>query len=89
MERKIILINGNYHDITDYQHPGGDDVLLQYINKRDATIAFNDAGHSQEAIKILDNLPKIVYKNHKNFFIKVTIIILILIVIDIIQLFYF
>ena len=36
------------------QHPGGEDVLLEYAG-RDATVAFRGVGHSEAAIKEMDD----------------------------------
>lgn len=43
-------IENNVYDVTKFleEHPGGEDVLLEFAGK-DATEAFNDVGHSQDA----------------------------------------
>jgi cytochrome b5 len=40
-------------NIFFFQHPGGDDILLEYAG-RDATLAFRGSGHSEDAIKLLE-----------------------------------
>ncbi|TXT11035.1 hypothetical protein VHUM_01786 [Vanrija humicola] len=51
-----LLISGKVYDVTQFldEHPGGDEVLLEE-GGRDATEAFEDVGHSDEA---RDMLPK-------------------------------
>lgn len=36
-----------------FQHPGGDDIMMEYAG-RDASTAFRSSGHSRMAIKALD-----------------------------------
>ncbi|XP_053952554.1 cytochrome b5 isoform X1 [Anastrepha ludens] len=47
----IIIKNGVY-DVTKFlkDHPGGEDSILEYAGK-DATKAFNEVGHSTDAVK--------------------------------------
>ncbi|XP_011298665.1 cytochrome b5-like [Fopius arisanus] len=46
-----IVIKDIVYDVTEYihEHPGGEELLLEYAG-RDATSAFNDFGHSSDAI---------------------------------------
>ena len=46
----MIVIDEQVYDVTHFlkDHPGGDDVMLEYLG-RDATIGFEDIGHSQSA----------------------------------------
>ncbi|KAL8278321.1 hypothetical protein RQP46_009213 [Phenoliferia psychrophenolica] len=50
-----MLIHGKVYAIAKFmdEHPGGDEVLLGEAGK-DATEAFEDVGHSDEAREILD-----------------------------------
>jgi len=45
-----LLVNGKVYDVTSFidEHPGGDEVLFAEAG-RDATEAFEDVGHSDEA----------------------------------------
>lgn len=47
-----IVIGDEIYDVTDYldEHPGGVSKIMQYAGK-DATKAFEEAGHSMEALK--------------------------------------
>ncbi|XP_068148382.1 cytochrome b5 [Drosophila tropicalis] len=49
-----LIIKGNVYDVTKFidDHPGGGELLLEYGGK-DATKAFNKAGHSSDAEKDL------------------------------------
>ena len=51
-----IAVYDSVYDITNYIedgiHPGGEDVLLEYLGY-DATMAFRSVGHSKAALKIL------------------------------------
>ncbi|GAA5849943.1 hypothetical protein JCM9279_002469 [Rhodotorula babjevae] len=51
----LMLIHGKVYAITKFldEHPGGDEVLFGEAG-RDATEAFEDVGHSDEAREILD-----------------------------------
>ncbi|XP_017136484.1 cytochrome b5 [Drosophila miranda] len=51
-----IIIKGNVYDVTKFlsEHPGGEDLLLEYGGK-DASKAFRQAGHSSDAEKDLKN----------------------------------
>ncbi|ORY61160.1 cytochrome b5 [Leucosporidium creatinivorum] len=51
----LMLINGKVYAISKFldEHPGGDEVLLGEAG-RDATEAFEDVGHSDEARALLD-----------------------------------
>ncbi|EOR03666.1 hypothetical protein E3P92_03350 [Wallemia ichthyophaga] len=52
-----LLINGKVYDCTKFldDHPGGDEVIISEGGK-DATEAFDDIGHSDEARSQLDKL---------------------------------
>ncbi|KAK9870976.1 hypothetical protein WA026_009937 [Henosepilachna vigintioctopunctata] len=56
-ERTWIIFKNSVYDVTDYMkdHPGGPDLVEEYAGK-DATRAFNDAGHSSDALKLLKGL---------------------------------
>ncbi|KAG0703928.1 cytochrome b5-like heme/steroid binding domain-containing protein [Suillus ampliporus] len=56
-ESLYVLIHGTVYDATKFidEHPGGDDVILAEAAK-DATQAFEDVGHSDEARDILATL---------------------------------
>ncbi|KAF9515197.1 hypothetical protein BS47DRAFT_798116 [Hydnum rufescens UP504] len=49
-----VLISGKVYNVTKFldEHPGGDEVILAEAGK-DATEAFEDVGHSDEARDIL------------------------------------
>ncbi|KAL5759345.1 hypothetical protein ACOSP7_017870 [Xanthoceras sorbifolium] len=51
-----ILIDNKVYDVTKYldEHPGGDDVVLAATAK-DATDEFEDAGHSESAMELLES----------------------------------
>ena len=55
-ESMWIVMNNKVYDITNFleEHPGGDDVLLEK-GGMDATQAFDDIGHSKEAIEQVNN----------------------------------
>ncbi|KAE8183789.1 hypothetical protein CF336_g8042 [Tilletia laevis] len=52
-----LLINGEVYNVSSFmdEHPGGDEVLLSEAGK-DATEAFEDVGHSDDARKLLPPL---------------------------------
>ncbi|KAF8338845.1 cytochrome b5 [Cantharellus anzutake] len=52
-----VLISGKVYDATKFldEHPGGDEVILSEAGK-DATEAFEDVGHSDEARDLLKTL---------------------------------
>jgi len=52
-----ILINQKVYNVTNFidEHPGGDEVMLSEAGK-DATEAFEDVGHSDEARALLPGL---------------------------------
>ncbi|EJT47101.1 hypothetical protein A1Q1_04175 [Trichosporon asahii var. asahii CBS 2479] len=56
-----VLISGKVYNVTkfldetDEQHPGGDEVLIEE-GGRDATEAFEDVGHSDEARAMLPKM---------------------------------
>ena len=47
-----IVFENKVYDITPFltEHPGGEEVLLEQAAK-DATVAFNDVGHSEDALE--------------------------------------
>ncbi|KAI8669136.1 Cytochrome b5 heme-binding domain-containing protein [Fusarium keratoplasticum] len=52
-----IAIDNKVYEITDYmsKHPGGDDILAEVLGT-DATQAFHEVGHSEEAMEQLKQL---------------------------------
>ncbi|KAI0278868.1 cytochrome b5 [Russula aff. rugulosa BPL654] len=52
-----VLLKGNVYDVTKFidEHPGGDEVILAEAGK-DATEAFEDVGHSDEARALLPGM---------------------------------
>ncbi|SGZ48492.1 CIC11C00000001079 [Sungouiella intermedia] len=52
-----IVYNGRVYDVTSYldEHPGGEEVIAD-VAGTDATEAFNDIGHSDDAHEILEGL---------------------------------
>ncbi|KAF9169748.1 hypothetical protein BGX21_004362 [Mortierella sp. AD011] len=52
-----LAIGGNVYDCTKFidEHPGGEEVLLDEAEK-DATEAFEDVGHSEEARELLKDM---------------------------------
>ncbi|KAG9237040.1 cytochrome b5-like heme/steroid binding domain-containing protein [Amylocarpus encephaloides] len=52
-----MVIHDKIYDATSFvdEHPGGEEVLLD-VGGQDATEAFEDVGHSDEAREILDGL---------------------------------
>ncbi|RXW25476.1 hypothetical protein EST38_g378 [Candolleomyces aberdarensis] len=52
-----VLVNGNVYDVTKFldEHPGGDEVILAE-GGQDATEAFEDVGHSDEARALLPDM---------------------------------
>lgn len=53
----FMVIHDNVYDATSFvdEHPGGEEVLLD-VGGQDATDAFEDVGHSDEAREILEGL---------------------------------
>ncbi|KAF8340740.1 cytochrome b5-like heme/steroid binding domain-containing protein [Cantharellus anzutake] len=56
-ESLYVVISGKVYDATQFldEHPGGDEVILAEAGK-DATEAFEDVGHSDEARDLLKGL---------------------------------
>jgi len=52
-----LLLDGKIYDVTKFleEHPGGDEVILSEAGK-DATEAFEDVGHSEEARVLLPGM---------------------------------
>ncbi|KAI5970158.1 CYB5 [Candida margitis] len=52
-----VVINGKVYNVSSYidEHPGGEEVILD-VAGTDATEAFEDIGHSDEAHEILERL---------------------------------
>ena len=52
-----VIINGKVYNVSSYidEHPGGEEVILDVAGS-DATEAFDDIGHSDEAHEILEKL---------------------------------
>jgi nitrate reductase (NAD(P)H) len=50
-----IVIRGKVYDVTKYltEHPGGEEVILEFAGS-DATLQFDDIGHSKDAVKLLE-----------------------------------
>ncbi|EAS35879.3 cytochrome b5 [Coccidioides immitis RS] len=52
-----LIVNEKVYNVTSFvdEHPGGEEVLLD-VGGQDATEAFEDVGHSDEAREILEGL---------------------------------
>lgn len=52
-----IVVNGKVYDVSKFvdEHPGGEEVLID-VGGKDATREFEDVGHSEDAVDILNNL---------------------------------
>ncbi|CCE78169.1 Piso0_000785 [Millerozyma farinosa CBS 7064] len=52
-----VVYNGQVYDVSNYidEHPGGEEVVLD-VAGQDATEAFDDIGHSDDAREILKGL---------------------------------
>ncbi|ESO98309.1 hypothetical protein LOTGIDRAFT_114342 [Lottia gigantea] len=50
-----IVVNDMVYDVTSFldKHPGGSDVVLEHAGT-DATVAFEDKGHSKYGVKLLE-----------------------------------
>jgi len=57
-EKALLVIHGKVYDVVKFldEHPGGDEVLLGEAGGKDASEAFEDVGHSDEAREIMDGL---------------------------------
>ncbi|KAL1313338.1 hypothetical protein HN51_039894 [Arachis hypogaea] len=51
-----IIIHGKVYDVTSflYDHPGGGDVFLVAPDEKDASVGFDEVGHSESAIEMLE-----------------------------------
>ncbi|MED6111068.1 hypothetical protein PIB30_049015 [Stylosanthes scabra] len=51
-----IIIHGKVYDVTSflYDHPGGGDVFLVAPDEKDASVGFDEVGHSEAAIEMLE-----------------------------------
>ncbi|KAF8345569.1 cytochrome b5-like heme/steroid binding domain-containing protein [Amanita rubescens] len=56
-DKLYVVIHGKVYNVTKFldEHPGGDEVILAEAG-RDATEAFEDVGHSDEARALLPNM---------------------------------
>ncbi|CAE7880546.1 Cyt-b5 [Symbiodinium sp. KB8] len=56
-ERLLIILHNAVYDVREWtsQHPGGDEVILEYVGK-DATSEFEALGHSKGAREMLKSL---------------------------------
>jgi len=52
-----MAINGKVYNVTNFieQHPGGEEVILEH-GGTDATVPFDEIGHSDQAVEMLDDL---------------------------------
>lgn len=52
-----MIIDGNVYDVTKFldEHPGGDEVLLEQAGQ-DASDAFEEIGHSEDARELLKSM---------------------------------
>ncbi|XP_064467510.1 uncharacterized protein LOC135378410 isoform X1 [Ornithodoros turicata] len=50
-----LVVHNRVYDVTSFitQHPGGEEIIWEHAG-RDATLAFTGAGHSQDAVVILN-----------------------------------
>ncbi|PAV87249.1 hypothetical protein WR25_15117 [Diploscapter pachys] len=51
-----IVLRGKVYDVTTFltEHPGGEEVIKEHAGK-DATDAFDDVGHSKDALQMTDD----------------------------------
>ncbi|MED6181910.1 hypothetical protein PIB30_023751 [Stylosanthes scabra] len=51
-----IIIHGKVYDVTSflYDHPGGGDVFLVAPDEKDTSVGFDEVGHSEAAIEMLE-----------------------------------
>ena len=54
--RKVIIVDSGVYDVESYlgEHPGGSEIILDTVGT-DATEAFNDSGHSLDALEQMHN----------------------------------
>ncbi|ANB15509.1 Cyb5p [Sugiyamaella lignohabitans] len=52
-----VVINGKVYDVSKFvdEHPGGEEVISDVAGK-DCTREFEDVGHSEDAVEILERL---------------------------------
>ncbi|EJD48699.1 cytochrome b5 [Auricularia subglabra TFB-10046 SS5] len=57
-ESAWLVISGKVYDVTKFldEHPGGEEVILSESGKADATEAFEDIGHSDDARGMLADM---------------------------------
>ncbi|KAK7062191.1 cytochrome b5-like heme/steroid binding domain-containing protein [Favolaschia claudopus] len=60
------LIHGKVYNVTEFldEHPGGDEVIIAEAGK-DASDAFDDVGHSDEAVEMLVDMLVGVYEEER------------------------
>ncbi|KAF7399039.1 hypothetical protein HZH66_006936 [Vespula vulgaris] len=51
----VIILHDKIYDVTEFlnEHPGGEEILIDHAGK-DGTENFNDVGHSQDALDLMN-----------------------------------
>lgn len=51
----VIILHDKVYDVTEFlnEHPGGEEILIDHAGK-DGTEHFNDVGHSQDALDLMN-----------------------------------
>ncbi|XP_046822283.1 cytochrome b5-like [Vespa crabro] len=51
----VIILHDKVYDVTEFlnEHPGGEEILIDHAGK-DGTENFNDVGHSQDALDLMN-----------------------------------